>query len=813
MGNSSDNQKPIEEPKKKKIHYTQYKPEKFKEFMAKLSVIDQINKNRAFYQELDRSQLDNFSIKYNKYIGIDRFCIPIIGAISCGKSTFMNYLLPFHNILEVGEKITTKFICIIRHCKDTNIPEIYKVKIEERGEKEFNFKETGDNLLDISSTDLSLNLADIIRGKNMEVKKKEDSEEYKMNPENYFLIIKMKIPIFEGYENYGELIDFIDIPGLDEVKQINNFDDYIKPIFKNILFPIFIFDLKTYTREMPKEILIQYLNYYYKVLDEEFLNTDNIFDKGFFILNKIDKKEKDSLEDIIEDFQKNYKELKIRKGKIKIPFKNDGNNNRFNDFIPISAKNLLLEQGSFMNKIIEDIIQKANDTKFNSFKKFIKDNFSKDNFDISKVEDIKEEEKTEEVEKELILINKHLKEECQNLNNPKFTIKEYINIKKRYSNNPQKKDELKEMLLKRIKNLIDTFLNFEFDELATIKMNENLINEIKIDQNYDPLEFTNIFNREVIKLFPNKINIQYKKINEIKENYEEFEKYKNNNKIRILFIGKISTGKTSLLNSIIGNNKYILETTNKECTQAIYIIKNAKKISFGESQIVENQFEKYFKDTKDIKKYEEEQIKDEIHILNTNQRDNDIIKYYSIYIPIEGLENDEKNNEFNQINKDNIELIDIPGFKDSKLKKQKYLKDLIDMCDGFVFSFDAVNIEDKESQEIFSTIMGYIKAKTDTFNFNNCLFNLNYFDKVKKNEIEDKIKDFKKNLQEILIKNIYVGDLIEKVKLKKKIKDLENINISYISNKTYEKYQEEISSIQKLEILDEEDNLDTIFLF
>lgn len=79
--------------------------------------------------------MDLFSDKYNKFINIKRFCIPIIGAISCGKSTIMNYLLPFHNMLETGEKVTTKFICIIRHKKEAKIPEIYNVKIEERDEK------------------------------------------------------------------------------------------------------------------------------------------------------------------------------------------------------------------------------------------------------------------------------------------------------------------------------------------------------------------------------------------------------------------------------------------------------------------------------------------------------------------------------------------------------------------------------------------------------------------------------------------------------------------------------------------------------
>lgn len=59
----------------------------------------------------------------------------------------------------------------------------------------------------------------------------------------------MNIPIFDDkeYESYGELIDFIDIPGFDEVNELepmNNFEDLILPIFKIILFPFVFLMLK-----------------------------------------------------------------------------------------------------------------------------------------------------------------------------------------------------------------------------------------------------------------------------------------------------------------------------------------------------------------------------------------------------------------------------------------------------------------------------------------------------------------------------------------------------------------------------------------
>lgn len=710
------------------LNIKRYSPENFNKLIEQIIILDQINKNRIFYKELDEDLLDNFCKKYNQYIGIKRFCIPIIGGISCGKSTFLNYLLPFHNLLEIGNKITTKFICIIRHNKDINVPEIYNVKIEQRGEKAFNFIETGKNLLEIEDS----NLEEIIKNKNNEVKEKENNIDYNINPENFFLIIKIKIPLFEGeYEKYGELIDFIDIPGLDEVK--DNFDDYIKPILYNILFPFFIFDIERYNHPSPKKIIIKYLDYYYKITNDK----TYLFNKGFFILNKIDELGKEeSLEEIVKDFKNIYKEIKIGTKRILLPFKekNESENSLneiYNDFIPISAKNLIKQQGSFITSVIEDIIQKSIDTDFNSFKKFINNYFKSEyQLDLSNIGEIDEEEKTDEIKKELRLINNHLQKECESLNNPKFSIEEYIFIKRNLKNNNLFDDELKQMLQNKIKYLVDDFLSFEFEDLIQkgSNLNEELIKEIKIEKEFDPLKFTVEFNERSNTLFPKDISNKYKRINNIRNSNISFNNFRNNKKIRILFIGKISTGKTSLLNSIIGRNDRILETSAKECTQTVFIIKYSDKISFCESYLKHNDFGNYFEDIKETRIENISEIKEKIKKINHEIYKE--VKYYSLYTPIEALKKTKNlKDKFNLIKNEDIELIDIPGFKDSNFEKQKYLKDLINLCDGFIFSFNGKSIiEDKDSQDFFLNIINIIKKKDDCFNLNNCLFNLNYMD-------------------------------------------------------------------------------------
>ena len=84
-------------------------------------------------------EFQNLKDKYYNYLNISRFSIPIIGSISVGKSTLLNYLLNLRNFLQSGERITTRFFCIIRHNKNYSEPIISNVKIEERHFYKYNF--------------------------------------------------------------------------------------------------------------------------------------------------------------------------------------------------------------------------------------------------------------------------------------------------------------------------------------------------------------------------------------------------------------------------------------------------------------------------------------------------------------------------------------------------------------------------------------------------------------------------------------------------------------------------------------------------
>ena len=302
---------------------TKFEPENFNKLMEKIEILKELDENIRFYRELNikKELLDKISKKYLRFRGIKRFCIPIIGVISSGKSTFMNYLLKLNNILEIGEKITTQFICIIRHDENISTPEIYEVEIEKRDTNAFNFIEKGENLLNCDGNSNEF-LKEKIKKRNEDICKAKKNEDEKfekfLDPSDYFLIIKTKIPIFEGeYEKYGELIDFLDIPGLDEGN--TNFDNFIIPIFKNILFPIFIFDVNSYSNDAPKIIIKQFLEQFFKITKSKYIIEKNkSFELGFYILNKIDlinkkQKKKMKLLIILNKFFLKLKQIRVMK--------------------------------------------------------------------------------------------------------------------------------------------------------------------------------------------------------------------------------------------------------------------------------------------------------------------------------------------------------------------------------------------------------------------------------------------------------------------------------------------------------------------
>ena len=509
MGNKYTNNY---EPKEKfdNISNYQYKPKDFYKLMKKINILDEI---KRFHIKLDKDPnfdkniKDFFYKKYGPFLNINRFIIPIIGVINSGKSTFMNNLLNLQNILQIGDTITTRFAAIIRHDKNANIPEIYNVDIERRSDSGFNFKEKGENLLKKNQ-----NISKIIEELNKDIEKNQNinSEKYLYEPEKYFLIIRTRIHFFEGvYEDYGNLIDFLDIPGLDEINNENSciFDDYIQMIFSNILFPIFIFDIKSFENDNAKGIFTKFLDLYMKNIMNFHFKVDEIYNKGFFLLNKIDLLNEDK-EEVFKKFLEDYSKPTLSNGKdLEIYIEKEIN------FFGISAIKLSLkEKNNFIDNILEDIISDSKKATVPSFKKFIK----KQLLEKYKIDLNKANEEDFNLKERLDIINNILKTKINNLNNPQFSLKEFTYLSKIKSENNSAFENINKNLIfqiqKKIKKELDEFLNFDFEgiipfDLTELNKKKNAILKNKILNND---KFIEIINKEARNLFPDNINKKYK---------------------------------------------------------------------------------------------------------------------------------------------------------------------------------------------------------------------------------------------------------------------------------------------------------------
>ena len=156
---------------------------------------------------------EEFKPKYLNFINIKRFAIPIIGRISSGKSTFLNFLLGLKNILETNTNIATKFVCIIRFNQLINKPKAYSVILEERKEKnskidngisnefpKFNFEK---------GEELNGNIKNIISERNKLISEKKGISLFN---EDFFMIIEANFPIFnKEMAIYSVIFKFMDL--------------------------------------------------------------------------------------------------------------------------------------------------------------------------------------------------------------------------------------------------------------------------------------------------------------------------------------------------------------------------------------------------------------------------------------------------------------------------------------------------------------------------------------------------------------------------------------------------------------------------
>jgi len=525
----------------------------------------------------------NFKNHYNKLIKLKRFCIPVFGKISSGKSTLLNYIMHLHGVFETDYNISTKFVCIIRHNSNLNkAPKIFNVLVNERGEyikqkkilKLWNF-EKGEEIIG--------NPKEIIEKRNHELNQLDYRDSHW---EKYFMILETNIPLFRGENSiYSDLFEFMDIPGLNEFNGAKKETDHF--YYKELL-PFFIYNIgfSLYVFDAEKKQSVGAISIINNIMKEYYNNDEDNQKNSIFILNKIDRvnDEKNEINNLKKILEKNLK-CHIEK---------------YGHFIGLSGLTLYLKSfkyESFFDYLFCIIEEENNESQ--SIEEFIIDRMSKD-FQTN-IEENFENENDEELPPDEERILKHFNDKIINKGFiDQFSESNYLYYKKLFEGfkiNNKKEDlgmqhkNFEETISKCFMNIINDYINnFKYENLT-----QELLKELGLDEENlkiimirdkstkttkldDPISFIKSFKNILDSLKQFEPNNEF--INQLVKEYETTLLYMDEEKkIRIPLLGEYSSGKSSLLNTLIGKDLNIIPVDSNVCTNIALVIRYTESYS------------------------------------------------------------------------------------------------------------------------------------------------------------------------------------------------------------------------------------------
>ena len=550
------------------------------------------------------------------------------------------------------------------------------------------------------------------------------------------------------------------------------------------------------------------------------------YNNSFFILNKIDL-----INNINEREQqkKIFNEVMLEK-ELKVDSKDDTIHLKY-----LSCKELTIEIEKYENfKSYLKFLLIKEDKKEENFLEFLNADLKKRfNIDINIIGN------DNPSDGDLSNIIQDITELSDEYSNFTLNFVEYYNYEKIFNdikllkkdNEIQTYKYLSEDFNKSFHNSLKNFINIKNDEFFSnkIKKIEENINKISKYDKYELFK-TKEYMDFLYKKLSNNFEFSLEKFQKLrpivdelselennlsvfqnlKEDYLYIEHFiKKNKKIRIPLLGGYSTGKSSILNNIIGKkllpeginittykiivirnndeNKYILSKSKFKPTDK----RNKEYFSFEEGKVIYNCNEtNYYQ----IYKYLEEKNEEQKNkAQNNNNIENNLINgdddddlYYLLSVPLTMFKEMNLNKEI----LDKIELIDFPGidaidFKDENLTK------LIHLSDTFIFVNEYTLIKNTDNINILKKVVSRIESrKMQDFDYNSCLFVLNKADadstqkNKDKNCIENIKLEKKKEIEDILfgIKDIYkIFDIFKK-------KDNSKIDVTLFSSRNYSKY-------------------------
>ena len=750
--------------------------------IKKSNFLEQLQDLFIFFQDMEFSpelkekgifeEYEYFNENYSQLRGIERLTIPIFGIISSGKSTLLNYLLNLDNILEMDNDVCTQFICIIRNKRGLENPKIYNVKLKSRDKKFVNF---------IKGNEIKGNIKSIIKEKNKQIKELQKIR----NPEDFFLLIETDIPFLNELDNdYSEFFEFMDFPGLNENSNINLFyKDYLSLILPNITFSIFIFQIGSFESLDNYNILSNYKDFSQRFKYPEMEKIcKKSFGESIFILNKID---------LIKSEEEKNNQLEIFREKFEL---NENNSLYF------SSKEKLLENNKF-NSFYQFIEYIINDDGCN-FVKFLEKKLEEE-LNLKNISDyLKNPPKEEDLdEEELNKFNDLIND--KNYIFKDFNKEEYLKYKNIFLNNKKtfKENDLTILLKNKIKNIYVNLTDFsKFKNSLKLmkkneKKNENSFSDYLIVLHKEIKEIEErIFNKNQLLQIENEIDKHLNKFLTIsekspriklcKERNDNFIKFLNSSEItfKILVFGKYSTGKSSLLNSIIGYNLNILHTSINECTKKAFIIKYCKStenISLIKSEKKRNDYKFYYFEEKEEIAKGLENVKNKIEEINNLNNKN--FEYYIVKTPIEVFDDWNLTEE----EKNRIEFIDLPGFDIKGFRDIIfYSEKMINFMDGLIYVNNGNVIDDQQNINAINDIFIQIRLYKENFSNEQILFAYTHADENKYN-----MKNITAKLKGLITDNFKSQKFNDIIYENEYIKERDFL-VSKIGNSYYKEYQE-----------------------
>ena len=313
------------------------------------------------------------------------------------------------------------------------------------------------------------------------------------------------------------------------------------------------------------------------------------------------------------------------------------------------------------------------------------------------------------------------------------------------------------------------------DLLNYFRINNKFKKNIKEEKEYNEKTF---LNKKIIRILKEiKDNIKTNFFfnidvinNLIKEIGNTIETLNTYNVIFIPFLGEINSGKSTIINGIIGEN--ILPTGLKECTKRGIIIRytsnqtTIRKANF-KNQIINNKSKYYFEvEDEDIIGTGKKQVKDILKGLNCNFNEKEEDSFYYIKTRIKLFDEMGLDNSLKKI----IYLIDLPGFGTENIFQKKIYLNLMTICNAFIFVVKNSIIKEDNKKEILDKIYHQAKEKKEILSSFLMKSSLFIFNSTKDQTFnEDDIQKAK-------------NDIMELINVK------ENINLCFFNAKRYSLY-------------------------